>query len=44
MSRQAAATSKIQIPSNAPTLMLGLELGAEKWKVGLPANARVVNG
>ena len=34
MSKQTATASAVQITSNTPTLMLALELGEEKWKIG----------
>ena len=34
MSESTATTSTIEITSSAPTLMLALELGEEKWKLG----------
>ena len=34
MSKKTAATSTVQITSSAPVLMLALELGEEKWKLG----------
>ncbi len=34
MSKSTTATSTVQITSSEPTLMLALELGEEKWKIG----------
>ncbi len=34
MSKKTAATSTVEITAATPTLMLALELGEEKWKVG----------
>jgi hypothetical protein len=34
MSKQTATASTIQITAAAPVLMLALELGEEKWKLG----------
>ncbi len=34
VSKQTAATSTIEITSSTPVLMLALELGEEKWKLG----------
>ncbi len=34
MSKKTAATSKIEITSSEPVLMLALELGEESWKLG----------
>ena len=34
LSKKTTATSTIEITSTTPTLMLALELGEEKWKLG----------